>query len=68
MTVDRIVHGVAGRAVLTGLGGAHFLHPGWSSLAAFVGASLAQRAVSGFGPLTSLLRRAGASSEGAGRR
>lgn len=68
MTVDRIVHGVAGLAVLTGLAGAHFLHPGWSWLAVFVGASLAQSAFTGFCPLTILLRRAGISDAGARRR
>jgi hypothetical protein len=68
MTVDRIVHGFAGLSVLAGLAGAHFLHPGWSWLAVFVGASLAQNAVTGFCPLTSLLRLAGIGSEGAGRR
>lgn len=68
MTVDRIVHGVAGVAVLAGLAGAHFLHPAWGWLAVFVGASLAQSAVTGFCPLTTILRRAGVGNAGGARR
>lgn len=59
MTVDRIVHLVAGSMVLASLALNHWLHPDWIWLAVFVGANLAQSGVTGLCPLAALLRRAG---------
>lgn len=42
MTVDRIVHLVAGLMVLFGLGMAHYVYQTWLLLPAFVGSNLAQ--------------------------
>lgn len=59
MTVDRIVHLFAGTMVLLGLLLAHFVHPYWVALPAFVGLNLAQSALTNFCPLASMLRKAG---------
>jgi hypothetical protein len=59
MTVDRIVHFVAGSMVLLSIALAHFVHPYWIGLAAFVGFNLAQSALSNFCPLSSILKKAG---------
>ncbi len=59
MTVDRIVHLVAGLMVLLGLGLAHYLDPGWLLLPAFVGLNLAQSGLTNFCPLAFMLKKAG---------
>lgn len=59
MTVDRIVHLVAGLMVLLGLALMHFVHPGWVALPAFVGLNLAQSGLSNFCPLAFILKKAG---------
>ena len=59
MTVDRIVHLVAGIMVLVGIALAHFVHPYWIILSAFVGLNLAQSGITNFCPLSSILRKAG---------
>ena len=59
MTVDRIVHLVAGIMVLVGIALAHFVHPYWIILSAFVGLNLAQSGITNFCPLSSILRTAG---------
>ena len=59
MTVDRIVHLVAGIMILISIALAHFIHPNWIGLAAFVGINLAQSGVTNFCPLTSILKKAG---------
>lgn len=41
MTVDRTVHLVAGLMVLFSIALAHFYHPAWIWLTAFIGANLA---------------------------
>ncbi|MHB1437192.1 MAG: YgaP family membrane protein, partial [Thiobacillus sp.] len=52
MTVDRIVHLMAGLMVLLSIALAHFTNnPAWLWLTAFVGANLAQSGVTGFCPL-----------------
>jgi hypothetical protein len=43
MTVDRIVHLVAGSMILLSIALANFVHADWIWLAVFVGANLAQR-------------------------
>lgn len=59
MTVNRIVHLVAGCMVLLSIVLAHFVHPYWIALAAFVGLNLAQSALTNFCPLSSVLKKAG---------
>jgi hypothetical protein len=59
MTVDRIVHLVAGSMVLLSLALAHWVNPDWIWLAVFVSANLAQSAITGLCPLAALLRKAG---------
>ncbi|AAZ98132.1 conserved hypothetical protein [Thiobacillus denitrificans ATCC 25259] len=60
MTVDRIVHLMAGLMVLVSIALAHFTNnPAWLWLTAFVGANLAQSGVTGFCPLAFMLKRAG---------
>jgi len=66
MTVDRIVHSVAGTMVLASLALAHFLHnPNWLWLAVFVGANLLQSGLTNWCLMSSLLAKAGVSTEGA---
>ena len=59
MTVDRIVHLIAGIMVLLSIALAHFVHPYWIGLAAFVGFNLAQSGITNLCPLASILRKAG---------
>lgn len=59
MTIDRIVHLVAGLAVLIGAALAYFAHPNWLALPALVGLNLAQSGFTGFCPLAAALSRAG---------
>jgi hypothetical protein len=59
MTVNRIVHLVAGCMVLASIGLAHWVDPAWLALGAFVGINLAQSALTNFCPLSSVLRRVG---------
>ena len=59
MTVNRIVHLVAGSMVLLSIVLAHFVHPNWIALAAFVGLNLAQSGFTNFCPLSSMLKKAG---------
>lgn len=61
MTVDRIVHLVAGLMVLLSIALAHFSNPAWLWLAGFVGLNLAQSGVTGFCPLAFMLKKAGVS-------
>lgn len=59
MTVDRIVHLVAGLVVLISIALSHFVNPAWLWLTALVGANLAQSGVTGFCPLAFMLKRTG---------
>lgn len=59
MTVDRIVHLIAGMMVLISIALAHFVHPYWIGLAAFVGFNLAQSGITNLCPLASILRKVG---------
>jgi len=59
MTVDKIVHMIVGIMILVSIALSHFLHPYWIALAAFVGISLAQSGITGFCPLSSILKKAG---------
>lgn len=59
MTVDRIVHLVAGLMVLLGLALAHYVDGNWLLLPAFVGLNLAQSGLTNFCPLALMLKKAG---------
>jgi len=59
MTVDRIVHLVAGLMVLLSIVLAHFSTPAWLWLAVIVGVNLAQSGVTGFCPLAFMLKKSG---------
>ncbi|ODU04956.1 MAG: rhodanese [Thiobacillus sp. SCN 63-1177] len=59
MTVDRIVHLVAGLVVLISIALAHFVNPAWLWLTVIVGANLAQSGVTGFCPLAFMLKKSG---------
>lgn len=60
MTVDRIVHLMAGLMVLLSIALAHFTNiSAWLWLTVFVGANLAQSGVTGFCPLAFMLKKAG---------
>jgi len=65
MTVDRIVHVVAGFFVLLSLGLAHYLNPHWLWFTAFVGANLLQSGFTNWCLMSTLLRKVGV-PEGAG--
>lgn len=64
MTIDRIVHAFAGLVILASLLLAHFVHPAFLWVAAFVGANLLQSAFTDWCLLSRILRRLGV-SEGA---
>ena len=64
MTIDRIVHAVAGAMLLASLLLARFVHPGFLWLTAFVGANLLQSSFTDWCLMSRLLRRLGL-SEGA---
>jgi len=64
MTVDRIVHLVCGLLVVASLALAHFVHPYWVALPAFVGLNLAQSGVTNFCPLAFFLKKAGVREAG----
>jgi len=59
MTVDRIVHFVAGSMVLASIILAHYSDPNWLLLGLFVGANLLQSGVTNFCPLAFMLKKAG---------
>ncbi|WP_131110676.1 YgaP family membrane protein [Sulfuricystis thermophila] len=59
MTVDRIVHLVAGLMVLLGLMLAHFVHEYWLLLPVLVGLNLAQSGLTNFCPLAFMLKKIG---------
>ena len=64
MTVDRIVHTVAGTFVLASLALARLHSPNWLWFTAFVGANLLQSGLSNWCLMTTLLRKLGV-AEGA---
>ena len=59
MTVDRIVHLVAGLMVLAGIALSYAVHPYWLGLSVFVGLNLAQSGLTNFRPLAFMLKKAG---------
>ncbi|HEY5373669.1 MAG TPA: DUF2892 domain-containing protein [Polyangiaceae bacterium] len=60
MTIERWIRLVAGSLVLISLALAHFVSPRFLLMTAFVGANLLQSSLTGFCPLTYLLRALGA--------
>jgi hypothetical protein len=59
LTVDRIVHLVAGLMVLAGVAMAHYVHVYWLALPAAVGLNLAQSGITNLCPLAFFLKKAG---------
>ena len=59
MTVDRIVHAVAGTLVVSGVLVSLVLSPWFLAIPVFVGANLLQSAFTRFCPLAIILRRFG---------
>ncbi len=59
MTIERALRLAAGLVVLASLAAAHYVHPGFLWLTAFVGANLLQSAFTNWCPLLTVLRRAG---------
>ena len=59
MNVDRIVHIFAGVVILASLAGAHWHHPNWLWLTAFVGLNLFQSGLTNFCPLAFMLKKSG---------
>ena len=64
MSVDRIVHFVAGSMVLASIALAHYSNPNWIWLGVFVGANLLQSGITRFCPLATMLRMAGVKDTG----
>lgn len=59
MTVDNIVHIVAGIAILAGVALTHFVHPNWIWLVVAVGANLFQSGFTRVCPLAFVLKKSG---------
>ena len=60
MTINRYLRMIAGFFILLSLGLAHFHSPNWLYFTAFVGLNLFQSGISGWCPMMTLLRKAGA--------
>lgn len=65
MTINRIVHAVAGTFILASLLLAHFVHPAFLWFTAFVGANLLQSAFTDWCLMSRILRRLGFQEGGA---
>ncbi len=59
MNIDRFVLAFAGSVILISLLLAHYIHPNWLWLTAFVGANLLQSAFTGFCPLAKIVKKWG---------
>lgn len=59
VNVDRLVLACAGSLIVVSILLGNLVHPYWYALAAFLGADLAQAAMTGFCPLAALLRKLG---------
>lgn len=59
MNIDRVVLAFAGTVVLASLALAHWVHPGWLWLTAFVGANMLQAAFTRACPLAWVLAALG---------
>jgi len=65
MSIDRIVHTVAGSLILLSLALMKLHHPAWILLAVFVGANLFQSGLTNWCLLSRLLAKAGVRDHGA---
>jgi hypothetical protein len=59
MTVDRIVHFVAGTFILLSLALAHYHNPNWIWFTVFVGANLLQSGLTNWCLMSTILRKLG---------
>jgi Inner membrane protein YgaP-like, transmembrane domain len=59
MNLERMLLAVAGSAIVLSILLGNLLHPYWYALGAFLGADLAQAAITGYSPLAALLRKIG---------
>jgi len=59
MTIERIVHIVAGTFILASLALAHFVSPNWLFFTAFVGLNLLQSGFTKFCPMANILKKLG---------
>jgi hypothetical protein len=59
MKLENVIRAMAGTLVLGSLALAHWVHPNWIWLTAFVGANLLQSAFTGFCPAEMVLKRLG---------
>ena len=57
--IERIIRGVAGTFVLTGLALGHFVHPAWVLLTLFVGLNLFQSSLTKWCLLEDILKKQG---------
>lgn len=61
MNIDKAVFRFAGVVILVSLALAHWVHPGWLWLTAFVGLNMLQASFTGFCPAAIILRKLGLS-------
>ena len=66
MTVNRVLHIVAGSFVLASLALAHFVSPKWLWFTAFVGLNLFQSGITNWCLMATILRKAGLPDEAPG--
>ena len=59
MTVEKMVHIVAGTFILASLALAHFVNPNWLWFTAFVGANLLQSGITGWCLMNIILKKLG---------
>jgi hypothetical protein len=59
MTVEKMVHVIAGTFILASLALAHFVNPNWLWFTAFVGANLLQSGLTGWCLMNNILKRLG---------
>lgn len=59
MTVNKMLHVIAGLFILISLGLAHFVNPKWLWFTAFVGLNLFQSGLTGWCPMITILKKAG---------
>lgn len=64
MKLENLIRLLAGSLVLASLALAHWIHPNWLWLTAFVGFNLLQSAFTGFCPAELLLKKLGAGRGG----
>ncbi len=64
MTIENTIRILAGTLVLTSLALAHWVHPNWIYLAAFVGVNLIQSAFTHFCPAEMILKKLGVGAKG----